>query len=368
MATGELRTDRQYECIREGTRREGGRGRETDDEARDRDCVLNLRLSARGEERDRVRESARQREGSWDSGRARERWLRGASTPLHQAAYGSPAVRSHSVWEWGYEIERERRKAERETRERGRGGGSWKEELEEICSDEKGGMITESVGCRGRGTDTAAALAEVEADRIVVSRVEVEPASGRYALWAVRGGGVSVCEPGAAAVTASACMSQTGRGCSKPLPWAQRLLAAPSEEENQVGWGVSWSGGGWRSPRVEELAVTRTVVLPQSSSLHSREAHLPFHGSDPLDLLLWQMRGTFPGGACGRVWMLGSTGSNKDTEPFPTGTQLSRSFIEESILGFDHELRSLESAHCGNPKASVCLCLGCRIYNMSTWL
>lgn len=36
--------------------------------------------------------------------------------------------------------------------------------------------------------------------------------------------------------------------------------------------------------------------------------------------------------------MLGSTGN--------TGTTKDK----ESILGFDHELRSLESAHCGNPE------------------
>lgn len=36
--------------------------------------------------------------------------------------------------------------------------------------------------------------------------------------------------------------------------------------------------------------------------------------------------------------MLGSTGN--------TGTTKDK----ESVLGFDHELRSLESAHCGNPE------------------
>lgn len=46
----------------------------------------------------------------------------------------------------------------------------------------------------------------------------------------------------------------------------------------------------------------------------------------------------------------GNTGTTKDTEPFSTGRQLTWSFIEKSLLGFDHELRSLESAHCGNPK------------------
>lgn len=42
-----------------------------------------------------------------------------SSTPLHQAAYGSPAVRSHIVWEWGYEIESKRKKAQRDESEEG---------------------------------------------------------------------------------------------------------------------------------------------------------------------------------------------------------------------------------------------------------
>lgn len=41
----------------------------------------------------------------------------------------------------------------------------------------------------------------------------------------------------------------------------------------------------------------------------------------------------------------GSTGTTKDTEPFSSGRQFTWSFIKESILGFDYELRSLESAH-----------------------
>lgn len=96
-----------------------------------------------------------------------------------------------------------------------------------------------------------------------------------------------------------------------------------------------------------------------------------------LDLLLWEMISTFSGGAtqpasqsaaCRRVWMLGSTGStgtSKDSKPFSTSRQLTWSFIKESILGFDNELRSLESAHCGNPKPTFLF--WCRIYNMSTW-
>lgn len=58
----------------------------------------------------------------------------------------------------------------------------------------------------------------------------------------------------------------------------------------------------------------------------------------------------------------GNAGTTKDIEPFSTGRQLTWSFIKESLFGFDHELRSLESAHCGNSKPTfLSLSFLCRI-------
>lgn len=163
----------------------------------------------------------------------------------------------------------------------------------------------------------------------------------------------------------AACVSPTGRGCSKPLPWAQRLLAAPSKGKNQVGWG----GSGGRLPQ-EGATLTGTVVL-QWSSLQSQEAHLPSVGSEPgftafrdEKHVLWLSRTSSSLLKSVNVGSTGSTGTTKDTEPFSFGRQLTWSFIKESKLGFYYELRSLESAHCGKPKPTF---LWCRIYNMSTW-
>lgn len=41
----------------------------------------------------------------------------------------------------------------------------------------------------------------------------------------------------------------------------------------------------------------------------------------------------------------GNTGTTKDTEPSSSGRQLIWSFIKESVLGFDHELRSFRNQH-----------------------
>lgn len=67
-------------------------------------CVhLSVCLRARGRQRDRVRESASiERERGRGRGRGIDIVREGevvtwSSTPLHQAAYGSPAVRSHSM-------------------------------------------------------------------------------------------------------------------------------------------------------------------------------------------------------------------------------------------------------------------------------
>lgn len=46
----------------------------------------------------------------------------------------------------------------------------------------------------------------------------------------------------------------------------------------------------------------------------------------------------------------GNAGTTKDTQPSSTGRLLTWSFTKGSIPGFDHELRNLESAHCGNSK------------------
>lgn len=124
-----------------------GRGRQTDDESREKVCVrlhLSVCLRTRGKEQDRVRESAsqrgreRQREGKWYSGREVVTW---SSTPLHQAAYGSPAVRSHSMgmglWDW--------EKESWEKWERQEGGGELQRRAWGICLDEKGGGWTVSL-------------------------------------------------------------------------------------------------------------------------------------------------------------------------------------------------------------------------------
>lgn len=108
----------------------------------------------------------------------------------------------------------------------------------------------------------------------------------------------------------------------------ERLLAAPSEEKNREGWDWISKLGGLKEelPGPTQRSCSDTCFRVRRITCRVLDVNL--------DLTLWEMRGTFFGGAaqtaaCWRVWMLGSTGTTKDTEFFPT-----RRFNKEYIRGF----------------------------------
>lgn len=121
-----------------------------------------------------------------------------------------------------------------------------------------------------------------------------------------------------------------------------------SQEENQVGWGGS-GGPGEGGP-----AWLRRELAKPTLWLQSQKAHLSSEGCEA-------------GSTAARdeKHVLGSTGKAGTTKDTPPGRQLTRSFIKGSMPGFDYELRSLESAHCGNPELTFpFFFFGCLLFSV----